>query len=793
MKALPGLLCLTLLLCGCFHPQQAVQETPEPDAGAASLWWPAQRNVWTPLGWPDHLFRFNLIYNGTLVADPSPAGRELTRPWAGQGCELTFYPGLDPDGLRIPGSGGPYQLCALPDRGVGNQGWTDSPAPVLWSEWPLPEGVVLRQEVFAHLAGGSEVQSGVEPLYAWVRLSVARVDPLRAPDSSGFLICLSSPDIQRNMEQERNLTVLPERSAYPRALTARPEEDGAGLSLEEPDGRVRLLARTLPGAEVGLVRTPDASASGRYWLRVALQARPGAALDLLLPLVPSDKGEIGPEADLGRESALTQCEAFWRAQRPDSAAEVVTPELWLNRALERSLQFARIITEKDPGTGETSFLSGSWQYDRLWPTPTSMTSHMLLDLWGYSDAVERHLEIFRTHQGEIVPPGPSYSADPGYFCSPKSLTSIDWLSDNGAVLYTVCRHARLTGDSAFTARWLDPVLKSCEFIRRARAVRGHDGVPGVLPPAVAEDRGVSTQSVWNVGWNYKGLTEAVSLLKSLGHPLAAQYEAEAEDYRATFVKALRERTAQMPQWTDSLGVTHPVVAHSLSAGGDICHAFYLDTGPLFLVWAGLLPAQDELMEQSRLFFRDGPYRSLYDRRGNCWQRPVLIHELSSCEPCYSWNVFHSWQLGERGRYLECMYSLLAGALSPQTFISCETRDGIYGNVFAAPLLADLVRLAVIDDELEPGRLHLLRLVPKAWLRPDFRTRFERMPTLFGPVSLSFSLSADRQTIKVDFIPRWRSAPQSVLLTVPPLAGLEKVILNGRTLSARPGQTLTVGI
>ena len=216
-----------------------------------------------------------------------------------------------------------------------------------------------------------------------------------------------------------------------------------------------------------------------------------------------------------------------------------------------------------------------------------MTSHMLLDLLGRHGEVERHLEIFRLHQGEINPPGPSYSAHPGYFCSPKSLTSIDWLSDNGAVLYTVCRHARLTGDSAFIARWTEPVLRSCELIRDARAIKAHDWSGRDPAPAVAEDRMVSTQSVWNVGWNYKGLIEAVRLLKSLNHPRAAEFEAEAADYREGCIRALRERSAEMPLWTDAQGEESRNRGSFAVQGRRHRHAFYLDTGPLFLVWAGM--------------------------------------------------------------------------------------------------------------------------------------------------------------------------------------------------------------
>ena len=55
----------------CVLSNVALAESrPEPDAALADTWWPPQRNVWTPIGWPNHLFRFNVIYNGTVVAQP---------------------------------------------------------------------------------------------------------------------------------------------------------------------------------------------------------------------------------------------------------------------------------------------------------------------------------------------------------------------------------------------------------------------------------------------------------------------------------------------------------------------------------------------------------------------------------------------------------------------------------------------------------------------------------------------------------------------------------------------------
>src|SRR5688500_1991687 len=65
---------------------------PEPDIKAALAWWPPQQNVWTPIGWKDHLFRFQVVYNGHLIC--SPAAKLLkphTRKYVGQDFQLNFH------------------------------------------------------------------------------------------------------------------------------------------------------------------------------------------------------------------------------------------------------------------------------------------------------------------------------------------------------------------------------------------------------------------------------------------------------------------------------------------------------------------------------------------------------------------------------------------------------------------------------------------------------------------------------------------------------------------------------
>lgn len=764
-------------------------EPVEPSAEVARTWWPAHRNVWTPIGWKDHLFRFAVLYNGWVVAQPHIGKtKEHTKPFAGQGVLLAIAPSAT--GAPAPAASCPYLLASMPDGGVGMQRWDESAAPVLVTSWPLRDGLVLEERVFAHLAGGQETRTGIEPLYAWVRLAVAHVDALKAPPGYSFVVQLQANHLGQAMDPARNLMAHPERAIYPRTLVAEryPDGSGSGCRLVEPDGRLRLVC--VPSETATFTFAEGKPGTRDYFLQVSLTAQMGAHADLLVPMIPGNREEVERELTLGYEAALNDARAFW-SKVPATAAVIDTPESEINDAIRHGVKLAQVITERNPQTGETSLLTGSWHYDLLWATPTSMIATMLLDPLGYHDFVERHIEIFRKHQGSVKPPGPAYTLHPGYLASPRSLTAIDWLADHGAILHEICRHALLTGDRAFIEQWQDTIVKACEFIRDTRRLRGHNGVPGVLPPAVATDMGIPTQSVWNVGWNYRGLTSAVRLLKRIGHPRADEFAAEARDYKEVFLKALREQAETMPQWTDSRGQPHRLTPVSLSTGDDVLHPFYLDAGPLVLVWAGLLEADDPLMRSALAFFREGPNTRLYDPRGNFEQRPVLVHEISSCEPCYSWSFYHSWQAGDRLKFLEGMYSLLFGAMSDQTYVSCESRHGIYGTVFTSVVLADLVRLAVIDEAISEDELHLLRLVPRAWLRADRITRFDNLSTEFGPVTLRFGLQDEGRRLEVSFAPQFRQRPKKVMLHVPPLAGLEQVSINGRVVKAAPGDVLPI--
>ncbi|MCF0178209.1 MAG: hypothetical protein HUJ90_06240, partial [Bacteroidales bacterium] len=548
----------------------------------------------------------------------------------------------------------------------------------------------------------------------------------------------------------------------------------------EPDGKIRMGVNPTEEGRLSFMNIRD----GVTAVKVMMRAEVGDCVDILVPMFSQKKQDFIEELRNTYDGALTLSDWYWKETKPKTAATFDVPETFITEAIGQSLKLAPVIAEKDHVTGDYSYLTGAWGYDCLWPTPTSTISHMLADQLGYHDYTQLYSEIFLRTQGSIKAPGKSFPMHHGYYGAPKTLTSIDWLTDHGAILLQIATSGVLSGNKEFIDHWLPSILSACSFIKEMCEQTNHDGVKGLIPPAVSSDDWIETQAVWNIAWTYKGMTEAVKLLKMISHPKAAEYDEFNKRTKAIFQKAYRELAEKGDRWTDDQGRNRYMPPTTLSETKMPFHAFseafYLDTGPLVLVWAGLMDADDPIMRDLADFFRYGPNTRYYTPIYNCIWRPSLQHEMSTCEPAYSWNIFHSWQLGDRQRFLEGMYSLFVGAMSQNTHISCEHRHGIQGNLFVAPIATMLAKLAVIDDQLAENELHLLRLCPKAWVSSKEESSFLNMPTEYGPINLKFRLSEDKTRLDVNFYPQWRKDAPKVIVHPIPIEGLEEIVINGNS-------------
>lgn len=804
------------------RPRAAAAGGAEPDINQALSWWPPTRNVNTPIGWKDHLFRFTSFYNGSLVAAPMPPLNQTpgTYKYREEGFQLDFgcwdgwfdqdvYPDLYPD--LYPGHFYVYRED-MGFYGVGQQHWATSRTPVLCTEYRTHKGVTIRQSVFAHVKGGGAVSTGVEPMYAWIRLEVTDILPIAMDDGGpvGFAIRVGrnyyTLELPYKFQDGITLTGYPERSPFLADVTGQNVSVGGrnGVRISQPDeARPADLGwpnNTRPGGVRMEILTDAATPpnwtqpkSRIYNLRTYLDKKVGSKVDILLAMLPQPAAEFDRELALGYDGALAECERFW-TPKPATAATIRTPELYVNELIDRNTQFSEVIAEKIPGTNQYSFLTGSHGYDVLWTTPSSFTSHMFLDPLGYHEVVARHTEIYLGTQGTLKPPGSAYTIHPGYYGSPRSVQAIDWLSDHGAVMHLVATHALLTGDAAYIAKWTDSLVKACAFVKDVCALTGHRGIPGLPPPGVATDEGTEVVSVWTVGWFYKGLTSAVKLLKKLNHPRAAEFQQEADRFKSVFLQAFTSYNATQPTWLHPDGKRYPVYSENMQ---DVsAHPFgeipRLDTGPMFLVYAGLMAGSDARMQKFADYFRYGPNVAHWGNgsRKNPLDRPILEREISSCEPIYSWNLWISWAIGDRARFLEGMYSLLAGGHSVQTYTPFEHRHGMSSCQGTNGSAFWMMRHAVIDDEIVDGELHLLRICPQPWIAAE-QTVFQNVPTYYGPVDLKFSRASDG-ALELTFAARWREKPRSVVLHFPVEAGITTARVNGSPVTRGPNNTAIIG-
>ena len=779
-------LMLVALLAVAFS---ASAQTVEPSVEVAKSWWPEQYNVWTPFGWPDHYFKFNVLYNGGLVIAPSTGWKPHSAKFAGNDFQLMFCASRDGHSWPMPQA----QLAILRewDGGLGVQYWMPGhETPVLETEYRNKDGVVMKTDMFAHIEGGGKVETALEPFYAWIRVSVNYVDVTDYPPAYKMSALLSRIFMNHSDwgKLAPDMGVIPGNAPGVGTLTL--AKEGKGYIVTTEAGKVKMAVYPSDGEEVTL----SEQAPGLYNLCMTFKSEVGKYVDLLVPMLPSDKDVFAREAAVGFDKALAEADRYWASCKPETAATFDVPEPFINEAVEQNMKFVPIIAEKDCDTGEYCYMSGTWGYDPLWSTPGSYVG-VMMDYLGYLDDVKKYDAVFAHTQGTAVAPGAEYKQHPGYLATPRYARSIDWVSDHGAILWQVAMHGLLSGDEKFVAEWTEPIVKACDFIKE-HSLSDHDGIAGLLPAGTATDEIVPRQAVWILAWNYRGMYDAVRLLKKINHPRAGEFEAFLKDFKEIFVREYRKLSEEGLRWTDSEGRERYLPATAMVNGNTqratFSHPFYLDTGPMVLVWAGLMDADDPIMRDVVDYFREGPHWTI--RKPFPWScdRPVLEHEISSCEPCYSWNAFHSWQLGDRAHFLEAMYSILVGAISQNTYISCEHRHGMQGNQFAFPFGFMLARLGIIDDLISEGDLHLLRLCPLAWLKSDYQSRFLGMPTEFGPVDLTLQLSKDGKTLNVTYSlsevsNSIQSAPGKVVLHVPPVPGLKYVRVNGKKYPASKGE------
>jgi len=769
------------------------------NAEIASKYWPDQRSHWSPVSWKDHLYDFNIFYDGTILANPTGLGininvlpedqifaselrvRLMTSNPCPQetvssksACDIALMQLLNPDGRHI-------------------DGWEQCKTPVYVIEHSvLGVPIVVKQKQFAHIPGGQPVRKGNEVLFLWVRFEVADIiEEINCLKEMYVCLSILAPSLIVGMGAYNNITFnygfgIP---AYPAALHCEGDK-----TLEKPCyvrhgspyqsnlfgaflyGKRNRLA--IPGKQkdisVQFVRSQFFSPANKHLTHIVIKipVKIGAKADFVYPFVPVEDYLIEKELSYGYDGALSEAEKFWASQLR-TKTQIKMSELLLQGWMDNLPRLTAMIAHKLPEENWYGLPSGSYCYEAAWPT--SLAMHLYgLDFLGFGKEVEKYLEPYRMYQGQKKPASPYLEKHPGYFSTPQQLSAIDWITDHAAILWIAAEHAMLSRDTNFIKNWTLPIVKACQFICDAIDTKGHGHYEGILPPAISNDSGWCSQTVWNNAWHHKALKTASFFLKGINHPQADFFIEKAAEYRNRFREIFREVVKKSKKWKTADGTSIPLIPAVLSGGKgwELAHAFYLDTGPLVCVFGELFDADEEEMKAAIRWFREGPQWRIYRQFSSEWQPAVLDHEISSCEPCFSWNIFHSLQLEDREKFTMGLYSLFAAGASRQSFVSCETRNGVFGNCFSYGLALMLTRLCVIQEK--DNQLHLLKMAPIAFFEGK-GLRWENVPTYFGNISISARFSD--KTLNISVVKPQKKV--ETIVHIPPLQELEQLIINGK--------------
>src|SRR5262249_47222885 len=153
----------------------------------------------------------------------------------------------------------------------------------------------LRQSVFAHVAGGRPIETGTEPIYAWIRLEVIDVNPLEVHDGNlGFAIRVGrnyyTLEFPYTFQDGITLTGHPENSPFPEDLTW--EQANSRLRVRQPDG---LRLEVVKDGEPPSFTQPD-KAERIYNLEVSLRPVKGSHADILVAMLPQSVSAFDRES-----------------------------------------------------------------------------------------------------------------------------------------------------------------------------------------------------------------------------------------------------------------------------------------------------------------------------------------------------------------------------------------------------------------------------------------------------------------------------------------------------------------
>lgn len=679
------------------------------------------------LGWPNVCQEFYVLSNGSIgVSSSSALG--------------TGHPAAD-DFVVHFGEGATPTFKGHGDRSV-TQGIEDGYQIIVKTLW-REDGSVFHATALAYPLTGEEVRTGYEPLAAFVQLGR-----------------LNSPD--------------------PFWLKIRPDHWGAGkpkplaglAKARIESGRLWAGTRIVLAFD-GAAATVESASDNEVLVKLVPQAN---QIDLVIPYIAVDEKLVEAGRRLGFAKAQAAAKKYWDSRLAKGTQISLADPVVVN--MFKTLYPRTLVTGDLDAQGDYALKTSPLNYDYVWLHVTAYGIEALARR-GYFEEAKQYLEAgFRWQGSQRSEASKEYTSWDGFFTAPPRYTALLWLNYHGWFQWAAARYFMYSDDRAWLDQKLPALLKSLEWTAAQRKLTKRDNPDGTrppnygwLPPGRVTD-GTAGTSTFTDCVNWLGLTEVVKVLERTGHPRAAEFRREADDYRQCIVRGLRLAARQREPVKLCDGTFVPYVPGYLESKGHeetMWYAGVVDGGLEGLVQSGVVAPHDPLENWALANLEDNLF--------------VMAPNLAD-EGHFAGHIAAYLRRDEPKHAVYTFYSLLATQSDRQTLTTFEHRswgaNRIYDLAPWAMHYYGSTLLAMLCDD-EGDELVYCRATPEAWLAPGKEIRVDRLQTRYGPTSFRLKREGERITGTIELPTRYR--PSAVRLRLRTEGSVSSVRLGGKPVEA----------
>lgn len=622
----------------------------------------------------------------------------------------------------------------------------------------------LKQADFEHNLTSLTLRATDGSLRIHQYLSVTNLHPTQARTGEWYFLNVEAS--HRDFYRHVNEDYVPYESRAEAWFNGMPltqrEIDETSGCLMDGEGETILRYKADPSSHVKY-----AAETGDYRnvLKFRMHLAPGETKQIQIEIFDTFVHKRGkPEASgndvfLDESSAIRQSREIWR-DALSGMAGIRVPEQVIqsifDTAKTNSLQ---LIAQQEDGSALPG-QGGFNDYTVVYTWEVAVYLRILIRL-GATDTVKKTLQYFlSTQAGSIGPEGDILSPEGSF------RAHIFWMGETGSVLGLLADYYLMTKDREWLEDNLSIILKACDWVSRERnatKVYEADGTKaahyGLLPKGRVHDWPDKGYFFLSNAATWQGFDLMAAALADIGHPAAAQYVAEANDYKQCILASVQQATYELPEdkhvrWISNEVYTKP----------DVRAAVYAIDGPTYLMDTGLIGPSDEIVPEIEYVMRKRYAMSdwfavklpeMEDAELGELQKawagaPIDLYYVNNTE-----KIWHRvWSLrGEREKALRYFYATMAFSttldtmhvherFSPQLQWLSPWQPNGSGNGRIMEMILNSLYI------LEGNKLHLLPCISADWLDVGKAVQVNGMATLNGELSFRVERSS-LNTISVD--------------------------------------------